>query len=150
LTIIIRVSTADINPKLPASSLDLKDVIQIFDLRYNQLFDAWALADNELCEIPALLGIISCVDLIDTNFLQSLSRMSICLSQKGRWQMKLSRGHRLMTFSSSVSAKRSDLLFGSITNLTRRRQRNYLPVLQLRLPIQLLFSCDSKPSSTAL
>ncbi len=49
---------ADINPKLPASSLDLKDAIQIFDLRYNQLFDAWALADNELCEIPALLGII--------------------------------------------------------------------------------------------
>ena len=90
------------------------------------------------------------IDLIDTNFLQSLSRMSICLSQKNRWQMKLSRDHRFMTFSSSVSTKRSDLLFESIINLTRRRQRNYLLVLQLRLSIQLLFSCDSKSSSIVL
>ena len=49
-------------PRRPASSLDLKDAINIFELKYNQLFDAWALADNEVCTVPALLGTIFCVD----------------------------------------------------------------------------------------
>ncbi|MCJ1381522.1 hypothetical protein MMC17_004633 [Xylographa soralifera] len=40
---------------LPAGSLNLKDAIEIFDLTYNQVFDAWAPADNELCEVPPLL-----------------------------------------------------------------------------------------------
>ena len=48
---------------------DLNDVIKIFDLRYNKLYQGWALAENELCEIPPLLSIISYVNLVNSNFL---------------------------------------------------------------------------------